>query len=559
MKHLLISILLTCAIMLACPFSAGVGTGGQASALLDDPQVGLASLDNYHAALKISFQGTLNGDPVELTDTYLQSEWPRLAAKFTAIDTTDASGGHQAILAGAVGEAQYFQADSSSPCTVDWGAAAGGPSQFRPASLLPAVGAASLAGEETIDNIATRHYTFDAASMGLPADTTAKGEVWIAKDGGYVMKYVLDITGSDSYFGTGAQGTRHVEYLLSEIGVHPEVVYPAGCAPVLTDTDAPAMNDATDLIRLPGLLGYNTSAKAEAILAFYTDKLTPQGWEKISEDGLGTDSAMVTFARTSTGALAFVDVTLEGDSERVTVMIPNPGSAKATTTSPDTTPGGQATTLAGNPSVRVALAPVVLFGMVPKQPGPASYHLEVTHQAPVWSGGKIAQSQEDMSADVQGKDVHFTHRKTIPGGSTTASEAYLIGDQEFVIVNGKTQPPAANSMTWNLWSLNLITFVSGASSGATAAGTEMLEGRTAEIYELNSTGLSIPGVTGSLIPITSLTGKIWVDQQTGALVKAVLDYQADVRDTAGNMKGGGSGHLEIIVTQIGNVTVTVPK
>jgi hypothetical protein len=79
------------------------------------------------------------------------------------------------------------------------------------------------------------------------------------------------------------------------------------------------------------------------------------------------------------------------------------------------------------------------------------------------------------------------------------------------------------------------------------------------VDELNSTGLSIPGVSGNLLSITSVTGKVWIDQATGALLKAVLDYKADVRDTSGNLKGSGTGHLEISVTQIGNVTVTLPQ
>jgi hypothetical protein len=116
-----------------------------------------------------------------------------------------------------------------------------------------------------------------------------------------------------------------------------------------------------------------------------------------------------------------------------------------------------------------------------------------------------------------------------------------------------------DSLTWMLWSTNLGLLLSSSSSGATAAGTETLDGRTAEIYAIDSSGLSIPGVPGNLLPITSLTGNIWVDQVTGALLKAVLDYQADVGDNSGTLKGSGTGHLEITVTQIGNVTVTLAR
>jgi hypothetical protein len=87
---------------------------------------------------------------------------------------------------------------------------------------------------------------------------------------------------------------------------------------------------------------------------------------------------------------------------------------------------------------------------------------------------------------------------------------------------------------------------------------ETLDGRPAEIYAIDSSGLSVPGVPGNLLPITSVTGNVWVDQATGALLKAMLDYQADVGDNSGTLKGSGAGHLEITVTQVGNVTVALP-
>jgi hypothetical protein len=328
MKRLFLPVLLICVILLACTFSGGKGTatpGNQGNSLLSDPQVGLDSLEDYTASLTVSFKGTQAGQPADQTDSYVQSVWPKLPAQFTSIHTTDDSGAPQVLLSGAVGDALYYQADPASPCTVDWGAASGGPADFQPAALLPAVTTAKLADEQTLDGVATRHYTFDAASLGLPSDATASGETWIAKTGGYVMKYVLDITGADSIFGTGITGTRHMEYALSDIGAHAQVIYPAGCEPVLSDV--PAMDNATDLIRLPGLLAYSTSSTAADIFAFYEDKLTAMGWQKLTDDGIGTDSATTTFNRSDSNVGATVAVDKESGVQQVTVMIPVQGSA----------------------------------------------------------------------------------------------------------------------------------------------------------------------------------------------------------------------------------------
>ena len=553
MKRLMLALLFTFAIGLACPFSKTIGTGGQGSSpLFSDPQAGLAGLDNYRASLTISFKGSLNGQAVNPSDTYVQTVWPKQAAQFTSIDATDASGAHRVSLAGTVGQAYYFQADSSSPCTANWGAAASGPAQFQPATLLPGVNAAQLAGEESLDGIATRHYTFDGSSLGLPSGTTAIGEAWIAVSGGYVMKYALQITGAEAFFGAGAQGIRSVEYQLSQIGVQTEVVYPGGCEPVLTDM--PAMSDATDLVRLPSLLAYSSAASADQINAFYQDQLSAAGWQKSSAQSPGT----TIFTRAATGAVTSVSVSTETGSERVTVTSHAPKNAPGAATA-TAAPGTQPTPAAGNPTKRVALALNILLGLVPNQPAPPSYHLEAVDQTPVWSGNKIAQDKETMSADVAGKDVHYTKRDTPAGGTASSAEAYIISKQEYKVVNGKVQPATANSMTWTMWPLNPVMILSTGSTSATAAGTEVLDGHTSEVYTLSGTGLTAPGGIGMGIPVTAVSGKVWVDQQTGALLKAVLDYQADVRDNAGTDHGNGSGHLEITVSQIGQVTVSLPK
>jgi hypothetical protein len=109
-----------------------------------------------------------------------------------------------------------------------------------------------------------------------------------------------------------------------------------------------------------------------------------------------------------------------------------------------------------------------------------------------------------------------------------------------------------------LWSTNLVSILSSSASGASATGTEVVAGRSAQVYALNSPGLTIPGLPGTLGSISSLTGQVWVDDGTGALLKAVIDYQADVSDNSGTVKGSGSGHLEITVSQLGQVTVSLP-
>jgi hypothetical protein len=127
-----------------------------------------------------------------------------------------------------------------------------------------------------------------------------------------------------------------LEYALSKVGAQAQVVYPAGCDPVLSDI--PAMKDASDLTRLPGLLDYSTNATQNDIFAFYQDKLTAMGWQKLTDDGIGTDSATTSFIRSDSSVDATVAVEVEGSSQRVTVTIPIKSSAAAATPNPNFTP-----------------------------------------------------------------------------------------------------------------------------------------------------------------------------------------------------------------------------
>jgi hypothetical protein len=170
----------------------------------------------------------------------------------------------------------------------------------------------------------------------------------------------------------------------------------------------------------------------------------------------------------------------------------------------------------------------------------------------------IVQVQDNMVADVQGKDVHYTERLNMPGQATNTRGAYIISNQEYKEVEGQVGQATANSLTWDMWSLTPELLIVIGSAGATLAGTETLEGRSVEVYDLIGDGTALSGATGMALPASFVSGKVWIDQQTGALLKAELEYMADAKDSSGNIKGNGAGRLQINVTLIDQVTVKLP-
>jgi hypothetical protein len=121
------------------------------------------------------------------------------------------------------------------------------------------------------------------------------------------------------------------------------------------------------------------------------------------------------------------------------------------------------------------------------------------------------------------------------------------------------------SATWSLWQLDPLTILSAAGmAGPKAEAGATLEGRQVDVYSVASTGLGGTGQDSSfgLLPvsITSIHGTIWIDHETGALLKADLQFEASVRKPGESTPSAhGKGEFHLAVSQIGKTTVALPQ
>jgi hypothetical protein len=97
---------------------------------------------------------------------------------------------------------------------------------------------------------------------------------------------------------------------------------------------------------------------------------------------------------------------------------------------------------------------------------------------------------------------------------------------------------------------------------AAQAGTT-LEGRPVDVYAVDSTPSGpLPDMSMGLLPftITAIQGTIWIDHDTGSLLKADLTFEADVKKPGESTPSAhGKGEFHFAVSQIGKVTVSLPK
>jgi hypothetical protein len=327
------------------------------------------------------------------------------------------------------------------------------------------------------------------------------------------------------------------------------VEYPDDCRPVLSDV--PALDDAVDIIRLPGMLDYSSNSTPESITAFYVDYFTSGDWTQVGETLPDENRAVELFSRSTSEDIALVVVRREADVRRVTVSLFTEETVAAATPGPEVSPetGGES-----SPMMRVVNGLNILLGMDAGHPAPPSFHMEAFHNAPGWEAGGVIHIQDRMTADVQGENIHFVDRETATNGTVTETECYLMGDLEYDVENGMLQPPGTGmkKLAWALWPLDPIAILGTGAGSAKSTGTEALDGRTDEIYDIDAGGDTLGGVAGVSLNITAVKGRVWIDRETGALVKAELDYRADVKDADGKVMDNADGRLEITVTNIGN-------
>jgi hypothetical protein len=258
---------------------------------LADPSVGLEALSSYKSTLTVIFDGSQAGQPYQWSSNYILLNTKEPSARLLTIENSgDLAPAEPAFLAEADGAA--YETDPEGICSADLIDVENSQIDRRhPAGMLDGLLGAEEAGQETMNGVAANHYTFDERALLLSGRAESSGEVWVAADGGYILKYLLTTTGDANNFGEGMEGTVTWEYQLTEINQPLELVFPEGCR-----VDAPLMADAFDVLNLPGWLGYNTPASIAEAAAFYQEQLPGLGWTPTLQP-IFADTAILEYAQ----------------------------------------------------------------------------------------------------------------------------------------------------------------------------------------------------------------------------------------------------------------------
>lgn len=260
-----------------------------------DTTAGLATLSSYKATLTLSFAGTQAGQASQWLKTYVMLSTQQPSARQVTIESTgDSVNGEPALLAEMAGAAYEQRGDgrcSASATDPDQSLA----DRMEPAGFLTGVFGAEQAGSETVNLVAADRYTFDERALGETGLAQSEGQLWVATDGGHLVRYALTTTGGEAYFGPGIEGTATWAYELTDVNQSFPITLPADCPAGLID--APMLPDAAEVLDEPGVLSYVTArAPAEALL-FYQGELSALGWQAKAEPIVEQAMALVDFTR----------------------------------------------------------------------------------------------------------------------------------------------------------------------------------------------------------------------------------------------------------------------
>lgn len=268
---------------------------GPGAFIFPDTEAGLADLSSYKATLRLSFDGTRDGQTEQWSKTYVMLNTQEPAARQLTIEQTgDVSAPDAVFIAEVDGAAYERRGENACNATViDQENSL--IERLKPVGLLTGVVGAEEAGAETFNDVASDHYTFDERAFGQSDIAQSTGEMWVASVGGYIVKYALTTKGDADYFGEGIEGTLTWDYELTEVNRPVTFELPADCPAGMVV--APLLPDASNVLNMPSVLGYDTSTSLADIAAFYQNELPVLDWTLIGEPAITETTVLLDFTQ----------------------------------------------------------------------------------------------------------------------------------------------------------------------------------------------------------------------------------------------------------------------
>ncbi len=157
---------------------------------------------------------------------------------------------------------------------------------LAPAMLNPVL---TPVGSDMISGADAKHYRTARPKLGRWSNVNL--DLWIAKDSNALMRYQFEASGEDPIFKSGP-GKLTSAYEVKAIT--PQTIEPiSGC-----EIQWPIPQDATQLVRMPGLVSFDVNQPPADVLTYYQSALTGDGWTVADKPVSKEGATIASFKRT---------------------------------------------------------------------------------------------------------------------------------------------------------------------------------------------------------------------------------------------------------------------
>lgn len=285
--------------------------GEQAS--LSSITSGLQNLDSYRTYFEMTFEGTTDSGAeqwvFEMNTEYVRDPF----AQRILFQSDDAQGSFEIIQIGdqqyiLFGDGQCMSSSIGEEDVMDM-------EIFDPEEVIGGLDNLNrVLPDETVNGILCRHYTFDESSIFWTGLSYVEGEVWIAVDGDYVVRYVMQAEGIDPT--SQQEGYIEWEYEVRDVNTSITIEPPPSCE--AAESDFPIMPDATNMTTMGGMVMYESASSFDDVLAFYQEQMPANGWSDTGDSFSSPGSAILSY--TQEGSTATVTLADEGGTVSVIIV-----------------------------------------------------------------------------------------------------------------------------------------------------------------------------------------------------------------------------------------------
>ncbi|GIV83091.1 MAG: hypothetical protein KatS3mg052_0098 [Candidatus Roseilinea sp.] len=188
---------------------------------------------------------------------------------------------------------------------------------LKPGDMLGGLNKARLVERGiTVNGVKANHYVVDESGIGFGMFGKASGDIWVAQDGNFVVKYTGTATGKIPLFGDNSEGTATWEYQLEAINTLTAIELPQECLAQKPADDIPVPGTATDKNQFGGLITFNTADTPDQVVEFYRAELPKLGWMEGEVAELG-DMRILDFTKDD----RTLNITITPGKDGVSVLI----------------------------------------------------------------------------------------------------------------------------------------------------------------------------------------------------------------------------------------------